>query len=279
MWRVKQCAKPAYLRGRRWLARTLYAYDAVQLRRCFRELGIGSGDSVLLHSGFEAASGFTGQPGDIIDSLRDVVGVDGHVLMMSMPYRGASEHYAAGNPLFDVRRTPSAMGLLSEIFRRQADVKRSLSPLHPVLAQGPLAAWLVADHEQFERSCGPGTPFERLLNLDAKFLFFDAPYRSLTFMHYVEDHYRERLPVELYVPEVVRLRTRDEAGRERTVSQRIFSAAARDRRHFAPIEAMLSSDGRLRRGRIGNSELLCVRAADVLDCVGMLLASGTGIYR
>ena len=59
-------------------------------------------------------------------------------------------------------------------------------------------AWLTADHEKALHSCGKGSPFERFLTLEGKFLFLDAPYSSLTFMHYVEDQFRERLPVALY---------------------------------------------------------------------------------
>ena len=279
MRRLKQQLKPTVLRGRRWWARTRHAYDVQALIACVRTLGIEAGDCVLLHSGFEHGSGYTGSPGSVIDGLLELLGPEGHLLMMSMPYRGASELYAASDPLFDVRRTPSAVGLLSEILRRRDGVLRSLSPLHPVLAHGPLAAWLVSDHEQFAYSCGSGTPFARLLGLAGKFLFLDAPYGALTFMHHVEDHYRTRLPVELYAPQAARMRLRDYAGRERVVAQYFFSAEARARRHFTPIEQTLQRAGQLRHARVGNSRLACVGAVDVMGCAGELLAAGTGFYR
>lgn len=277
--RLKQRIKPYYLSGRRWLARTLFPYGVGELKGAVGSLGIGAGDSVLLHSRFSRDSGFTGGPEDIINGLLEVLGPEGHLLMMSMAYGGSSEAYCADNPMFDVSRTPSAVGLLSELFRRRQGVLRSLNPLHPVLAHGPLAAWLVADHEQCTHSCGKGSPFERFLKLETKILFLDASYSALTFMHYVEDHFRSRLPVELYASEPVIVRARDATGRELQLRQYCFSGAARERRHFAPIEQTLRADGRMRDLRVGNSRLLTVPARAVFDCAATLVEQGKGFYR
>jgi aminoglycoside 3-N-acetyltransferase len=277
--RLKMRLKPIYASGQRLAARALFPYSAAQLASAIRALDIGAGDAVMVHSGFRRVSGFTGTPGDVIECLLEVVGPDGHLLMMSIPYRGASQRYAERDPLFDVRRTPSAVGVISEIFRRRPDVRRSLSPFHPVLAHGPLAAWLVADHDKCLWSCGKGSPFERFLQLDGVFLFYDASYTSLTFMHYVEDCFRERLPVPLYGPEGAVLRVTDVSGRETTVRHAFFSEAARARRNFSAIEHVLLREGALRTARIGNTRLLSVRARSVLDVARRLVDQGTGFYR
>jgi aminoglycoside 3-N-acetyltransferase len=278
MVQLKQRVKPLYRRGQRLVARTLFAYSPEQLEKALAAIGIAPGDTVMVHSGFRPTSGFTGTPTDAIDAMLRAVGPEGHVLMMSIPYRGSSQRYAESSPLFDVRRTPTRVGLISEMFRRRADVVRSLSPLHPVVAHGPLATWLVADHDAALRSCGKGTPFDRFLSLNGKLLFFDAPYSSMTFMHYVEDVCRERLPVELYDPTPMTIRVRDDAGGEREVPHLVFSASARARRHFAPIEAGLRRDGALRVARVGNTRLMCVSAHDVVTCALRLVDEGPGFY-
>lgn len=277
--RVKQRAKPLYRSGRRWLAQTFYGHGIDELLAAVRQLGITAGDSVMMHSRFNRESGFKGGPADIVEGLLSMLGPDGHLLMMSMAYGGASEDYCAGDPLFDVKRTPSVVGVLTEVFRRRDGVLRSLNPLHPVLAHGPLAAWIVADHDTCVLSCGKGSPFDRFWKLDGKFLFLDASYSSLTFMHYVEDHFRDRLPVELYDPEVATVRVRDGAGCEFRLRHQCFSATARARRNFALIEGKLRADGRMREVRVGRSRLLGVRARDVFDCAAALVEQGTGFYR
>jgi aminoglycoside 3-N-acetyltransferase len=277
--RLKRRIKPLYFGGQQLIARALFSYSPDDLRSALREIGIGAGDSVFLHSGFHRSSGFSGAAGDVIDSVMNVVGDEGHLLMMSIPYRGSSRRYAEGDPLFDVARTPSAVGLISEVFRRRGGVLRSENPLHPVLAAGPLAAWLVADHEKCAHSCGKGSPFERFLHLDGKFLFFDAPYSSLTFMHYVEDLFRDQLPVALYHATPATLRVRDRTGREMLVRQYFFSDEARARRNFGTVEAALVAKGLLRSKRVGNTRLLCVGARDLVDCAAGVVREGTGFFR
>ncbi len=115
--------------------------------------------------------------------------------------------------------------------------------------------------------------------MNGKFLFFDAPYTSLTFMHFVEDGFRQHLPVTLYDAEPALLRVRDAAGRERKVRQFLFSQEARDRRDFRRIQERLTREGRLKAARVGNSRLLKVDARDVVDCASALVAAGAGFFR
>ena len=164
------------------------------------------------------------------------------------------------------------------MFRRRPDVMRSGNPLHPVVACGPLAAWLTADHDKSLYSCGKGSPFERFLTLDGMFLFYDAPFSSLTFMHYVEDRFRGQLPVDPYNSTPRTIRVREASGREGSVRVYLFSAAARDRRAFGRVEEALRAGGRLRTIRVGNTRLMTVRAYDVVECARDLIERGPGVY-
>ncbi len=275
---LKQVVKRTLAGSQRVLAQTLFAYSRVELTAAVRDAGIGPGNTVLVHSGFDRTSGFQGTPSDVIDGLLEAIAPDGNLLMMSIPYRGSSQRYVERDPLFDVRRSPSAVGLISEVFRRRADVSRSASPLHPVLACGPLSAWLTTDHDKSPFSCGKGSPFERFLALDGIFLFFDAPFSSLTFMHYVEDRFRERLPVDPYDPVPAVVRVKDASGREARVRQYFFSASARERRAFERVEQALEKDGLIRTKRVGNTRLMIVRARDVVECSRRLIEHGPGVY-
>ena len=62
------------------------------------------------------------------------------------------------NPRFDLRRTPSQMGLATEIFRRTRGVRQSRHPVYRVCALGPLAEALTTGHETAESDCGRGSP-------------------------------------------------------------------------------------------------------------------------
>ena len=62
-------------------------------------------------------------------------------------------------PRFDVRRTPSQMGLVTELFRRTPGVTRSLHPTHSICALGPLANELCATHHLSPWRFGELSPF------------------------------------------------------------------------------------------------------------------------
>ena len=276
---TKRMLKPLYFSSRDLAVRTFRSYSPQTLEIKLKELGLKGGDSLLVHSAFNRANGFTGSPGDLISALSNAVGAEGQLLMMSMPYRGSSESYAASTDTFELHRTPSAMGVVSEAFRRQPDVLRSANPFHPVLARGPNARWLTADHEKSLYSCGKGSPFERLLSIDGKVLFFDVPFSTLTFMHYIEHYFQDILPLQVYSDRPAEFQVMGPAGKVCDCRQYMFSEEARTRRNFVVVERALLKSGLLAVKRIGNTRLMIVRVADVFECSAELVKSGSGIYK
>src|SRR5438876_2499735 len=144
-----------WFRARLRAIRLFHSYDPAGLEAAFRTLGLKEGDTVLMHSSFSVFSGFRGDPRQVVDCLLRVIGPTGNLCMMSMAYIGfAYDYLKKDRSVFDVRKTVSRMGLITEAFRRRRGVLRSLNPVHPVLALGPEAAKLVADHERQLHSCG-----------------------------------------------------------------------------------------------------------------------------
>jgi aminoglycoside 3-N-acetyltransferase len=121
-----------------------------------------------MHSAFNAFNGFSGGPQQIIDCVLNVIGDSGNLLMVSMADTGSTEDYLKAVETFDVIKTESSMGIITEIFRRKKDVVRSLNPAHPILAFGPDAKWIISDHDKTMYSCGKGSPFEKMLELNSK---------------------------------------------------------------------------------------------------------------
>src|SRR5262245_54655264 len=113
-----------------------FAYGDDELRRALRRLGIAAGDSVLLHAAFDPRHGYRGSIEELTRVFLDCVGPKGTLLMVSLPYRSSALDYLAQGKVFDVRRTPSAMGLISEFFRRREGVRRSLQSTHTMLELG-----------------------------------------------------------------------------------------------------------------------------------------------
>ncbi len=111
----------------------------------------------------------------------------------------------SGNPIefykthdFDAKRTPSEMGLLTELFRRMPGSRRSLHPTHSITAFGPLAEQLTANHHHALTASGRGTPFELMAQRKTAIVGLGVEYyRCLTQVHTAEDLVGEKFPCEI----------------------------------------------------------------------------------
>ena len=263
---------------RQLLVRAFLSYDAEQLAACLRSLGIERGDSLMLHSAFAAHHGFRGTITELTDVFLDSIGPEGNLLMVSLPYRSSSLEYLTSLKSFDVRKTPSMMGLVSEYFRRRPNVVRSLHPTHPVLASGPGADWIIAEHPKCLYPCGPSTPFERMHALDGKAVFFNVPLDTLTFFHYLEHLVSPDLPFALYTEKPFEVPVINRAGERTVVTTYAFTFEAIRRRRFQVLEKELRSRGLIRERRLGNSRIIMVHLRDVVDCVQDMRRGGRYFY-
>lgn len=262
-----------------WLSRTLWAYSANDFERQLRIIGIQPGATLMLHSSWQLHSGFQGKPADLVNALKKSVGENGLLVMTSMPYHNMSsaEWLAKGKPM-NVRRSPSMMGLVSEVFRRSPDVVRSLSATHPLLAWGNDAQAFLAGHAQTDKPFGAASPFARLVERDALLLGYDAPFSTFTFTHFVEDQLADTLAVPLYEPEPRRGLVIDADGVEHAQRLYVLSAEANRLRREERLVAHLQAQGTLHEGRIGNTRLTWVRTADLLAGARQLAHNGQHFF-
>ena len=160
---------------------------------------------------------YHGTPQDLLDLLLQLVGPQ-RTLAMPAFFFGSPEYfnraYYRKHPQFDVRRTPSQMGLVTELFRRRSGTIRSLHPTHSVAASGPLAEKICATHHLSPWGCGDMSPFgimgrhkTVIIGLGVKY------YRSLTQVHSMEERLGSRFPVPRDErEELVRVRLLDKTG-------------------------------------------------------------------
>ena len=266
-----------------WNARLAYvrrfrSYGADELLSRLRDLGVASDGVVFVHSSYSPLNGFRGSPALLIATLQQAVGPQGTLLMPSSPYTGSTEQYLEAGETFDVRRTPSQMGLVSEIFRRQKGTHRSLNPAHPILARGRLSSWFVEGHESCVYSCGPGSPFEKMVEADARALFFDVELSYLMFFHYLEHLVSDTLPISPYNTEVHPVRVIDPRGHEMVVPVRSFSRRVRMARRFAVLDTELRSRGMVQVRRLGNTVLSLVKIRDTVMVTRDLASRGRYFY-
>lgn len=253
-------------------------FDGAAVSAALRDVGVREGDMIMLHSAFSRASGLRGSCDDLIEAVLDSVGPSGHVLMVSLPYRTASIDWLESGRRFDVRKTPSMMGLVSETFRRRPDVVRSLHPTHPILAHGPRARRIIEAHAECLHPCGRGSPFEELAKAGGKAVFFDVPIDTFTFFHYLEDLVSPALPFDLYTQRVYEVPVIDENGTTRIVRTRAFAPEAIRRRRPERLYDALRRGGKVAQRRIGAARLLSVQVLDAVEWTQRMMQRGEFFY-
>jgi len=270
--------KALHLATKRLFIKQFLSYESSELESLLRALGVKSGDTVMLHSSFSAMSGFHGSPKELSDVFLRCVGLNGNLLMVSLPYSSSTYEYLQKKQTFDVRKTPSHMGIVSESFRRREGVVRSYHPTHPVLATGPKADWIIADHDKCLYPCGPGSPFEKFSQLGGKVLFFNVPFTTLTMFHYLEHLVERMLPFPLYGSESFEVPSIDSTGKTTMIQTRGFSPEAVRRRRPLTLMQEMDKQHLIRRERLGNSIVMCVAAMDAITCTEQKARAGKLFY-
>ncbi|MBI4523198.1 MAG: AAC(3) family N-acetyltransferase [Deltaproteobacteria bacterium] len=271
--RLKRAVKP-------FLVQVVWGYDSAGLVKALRSLGLEPGDAVMIHCGFEPSHGFKGTPQELVEAFLSAVGPDGTVAMMSMPYNGMSsyEFLSKGN-IFDVRRSISMMGILTEIFRRRREVLRGLHPTHSVAAWGRRAEWLISGQGEDLSPFGEGSPFARLVEADGKILLYDVPFTTMTFDHYLEHCIRDHLPVPLYRSEPMKGVVLDRQGNRREVRTWVLSEEVTGSRRSGILENELLRSRAMRKGRIGRSTLMLGQARAMVAAVQQMVREGRGFHQ
>jgi aminoglycoside 3-N-acetyltransferase len=126
-------------------------------------LSVPRGGTLYVQSSTDwlAKAGF--DPAQTLATLRDWVRPSGTLVMPSYPFRVTHVEYLASRPRFDVRQTPSLIGLIPELFRRGDGVQRSADPDFAIAAEGPDAAAIVDTDLAEPDPFGRHSVYERLL--------------------------------------------------------------------------------------------------------------------
>jgi aminoglycoside 3-N-acetyltransferase len=275
---LKRAAKRQLYQSKKWWRTTFHAFSPSDLTEAVISLGIETGDIVLAHIAYNQFLGFTGQPSDVLGSLRSAVSQSGTLLMPSMPFTGSALEYVQSGPMFDVRRTPSQMGLVTELFRRSPGTIRSLHPTHPVLANGPRASELIRDHPLAKTPCGRHSPFAKLVEKDAKIALLGTGIGAMTFYHHLEEVLESLLPESPFTKESFDVAFRGYDGEMMHITTRLYDPVLSGRRRLGNIEQELKRRGAWRERIVGCVSVVVLEARVVSEAVRAMAERGTHCY-
>lgn len=229
------------------------------------QLGLPAGSSVLVHSSLKSFGYVDGGAPTVVRALLTVLGPKGTLLAPTSPFRGTQYSYLKSNPVFDVRTTPSLLGIITETVRQWPGAQRSLHPDHPVAAIGALAGDMLAHHERIPTCCGLGSPFMRNVFNDGYILLLGVDNRRNTTLHAVE----EAEDPDIFSPDTFTPTVIDWDGRSFTVPVRAY--AENRPRNFLAVEEPLKAAGIMRVGKIGEADVRLIAAQPMFKFVSDML--------
>lgn len=142
---------------------------------------------------------YTEGPLELVRMLMAFCGPDKTLAMPAFyfgdPAIGSTVATFKQNPRFDLRRTPSQMGLATELFRRMPGVVQSRHPVYRISALGPLAKAMAEGHERCEHPSGAGSPFDFMAKHNTLIIGIGKPFQVLTQVHHAEALMGDEFPV------------------------------------------------------------------------------------
>jgi aminoglycoside 3-N-acetyltransferase len=165
-------------------------YSTVDLISMLKSLGIKKGSCLFIHSGWSQFYNFQGNPKELIEAILDEIGPEGTLAMPAFPFKQDP------SVVFDVKKTPSGAGYLTEILRRFPNVKRSINLMHSVCAIGSQSDFLTKDHHHSITPWDKNSPYYRLKEIDALILGLGVGKHlsTATCLHCVESLLKDKLP-------------------------------------------------------------------------------------
>jgi aminoglycoside 3-N-acetyltransferase len=230
-------------------------------------VGIRNGSTVLVHADAIVAAQFPPMADDqrldlLIAAIEAAIAPDGTLVVPTFSYS-----FTKGE-IFDVLKTPSAVGMVSERFRIQPGVLRSADPIFSFACKGPLASELCAIPVM--ECFGPDSVFAALHRLNADIVNLGCSLsRGGTFVHYVETahgvayRYRKEFSGTVVSPNCEK--------RESSVIYNVRDLTRKSEADLQRLQERLLGEGKMSSADIGRSRILAVSANDLFETAWKML--------
>ena len=205
-------------------------------------LGIKKETTVFIHSSIDKLNlGFPVYK--VLSILLDVVGEEGTLVFPSWHYLGRAETYVKNpNSVFNVKKSPTFLGLLPELARRHKNAFRSLHPTTSIVAIGKHAEMLVSEHHLDVYPQGEKSPFYKLIHLDAKIIGLGEKVVSLSFVHCVEDIMKKEFPYKNLLDEIFDCQVVDYERKKQIIKTKVAHPQIKNRDIVSYVKNNISSE-------------------------------------
>ncbi|MBT2569927.1 AAC(3) family N-acetyltransferase [Planococcus sp. ISL-110] len=170
------------------------------LKRQLWQLGIASGDAVMVHSSLKSMGWIAGGAQAVVEALMETITETGTLVMPAQSVDNSDPFYWMEPPVPENWHQPireqlpafdphlsglRGMGKIAECFHRHPAAIRSPHPSHSFIAWGNQAAdWM--SEQPIDDSFGKKSPLAKMLQANVKILFIGVGFDSCTALHYAE---------------------------------------------------------------------------------------------
>ena len=229
------------------------------LLESLKKQGITKGDSVLVHCSLSKIGYVEGGPKTLIDALLETIGTEGTLLMPAFPAKGRNYDYLIENKVFDARHTPSNMGVVTEYFRNNYPVERSLHPTDSIIALGKNAHEYIKDHFGELTPHSANSPFRKLIDHHGKILMIGTTLNgACTNLHTLED--AVDFPYPIYSDQIFESEIIDMNGKHLRMKTKVHDPKWSSKRNADAIKFIFINEGVLTESYIGEARTMNIDA-------------------
>ncbi len=155
-------------------------YTKKDLKEQLYQMGLDGTETILIHSSMKAIGDVEGGAETVLDTWMEYF-KGGLLLLPTHTWKTVNEDH----PVFDSKKEPSCVGILTNLFMKRAGVVRSLHPTHSMAGFGKNAAEYLAGEEYRNTPCTPGGCYDRLKDIGGKILLVGVGHERNTYIHSV----------------------------------------------------------------------------------------------
>lgn len=236
-----------------------------------QQLGVKNGQNIIVHTSMKSFGFVCGGPQIIIESLIDLVGKDGTIIMPTQTWKNMDPLYGVhweeprewwdtirdNWPAYDKDITPTnTMGAVAEMFRKWPGVLRSDHPVRSFAAWGKNAQHLISNHD-LSHIFGESSPIAKLYDLDGYVLLLGTGYDKSTSIHLADE--RANYPSKRMEENSCAMM---KDGERKWVT---YSTLYVDGEDFIDIGIDFEKKHRVKKIKIGNADVRFMRQREIVD--------------
>lgn len=200
---------------------------------------------IVMHSSLRSFGYVEGGASTVIRVLMEIISPSGLIMMPTFTY---------GKEPYDALETSSHTGRIAEVFRLSAGVVRSLHPTHSFSAWGNGAQAILDGHkviEPFKR----GTPLEKFSRQGGYVILAGVTHVANSLIHVAQE-----LAEVPYLDRSKTVKIKIDGRLEEVTARRAGCSLG-----FDKISVFLEEDGLVMKYKVGGSQILFMKAEDVLN--------------